>query len=80
MLSAADRQAAADVLSLLKRRPMGRRALLQVLLEDGAYMTEYRLRAILGHLHQLGCVSFGRGRSGCTITPAGEALMGGLRK
>ncbi len=79
MMSTADRQAAADILSLLKRRPMGRRALLQVLLENGGYMTEYRLRAILSSLNQLGCISFGRGRSGCIIMPAGEALMEALR-
>ncbi len=80
MLSHSDRQATADVLSLLKRKPMGRRALLQVLLEGGGYMTEYRLRAILSRLRQLECIDFGRGRSGCTITAAGEKLLESLRK
>lgn len=79
MLSVAEREAVADVLSLLKRKRMGRRALLQILSEDGSYMTEYRLREILSRLHELGCVTFGQGRSGCTITAAGEALLESLR-
>lgn len=80
MFSASDRQATVDVLTLLRDRPMGRRTLLRVLLESGGYMTEYRLRAILDCLHQMECIHFGKGRSGCTITATGEKLLESLKK
>ncbi|MDL2327562.1 sigma 54-interacting transcriptional regulator [Ruminococcaceae bacterium OttesenSCG-928-A11] len=78
-LGSSDRQAVRDILVLLKQQPMGRRGLLQALQEEGADITEYRLRGLLAHLSENGHILFGRGRAGCAITAAGEELLLGLQ-
>lgn len=79
-LNQADRESVARVLSLLRRRPLGRRALLQALDQEHLPMTEYRLRGLLGYLNQNGYLVFGRGRAGCAVTHSGEELLHSLEK
>ena len=78
LMSDSDRESALNVLALLKRRPAGRRELLRELGEGEAEMTEYRLRGLLDCLARGGYLQVGRGRRGCTLTPAGERLLGSL--
>ena len=73
-----DRALEAQVLGLLLRRPLGRRALLQALEQEGADVTEYRLRSVLAWLCQEGYITFGRGRAGCSVTRAGEEYLATL--
>lgn len=77
-LTQSDREAVVNVLALLKKKPLGRRSILQALGEEDIYMTEYRLRGILAYLSQNGAIVFGRGRAGCSISRSGEELLNAL--
>jgi len=63
------------VLRVLKRRPEGRRGILEALAQDQMAVSEYHLRALLDQLRQEGYLTFGRGRAGCALTQRGAALL-----
>lgn len=77
-LSDTERKETLSLLSLLHRRPMGRRALLDAMECSGTPVSEYRLRALLHTLQENGCINFGRGRAGCALTGAGVAMLESL--
>jgi Transcriptional regulator containing PAS, AAA-type ATPase, and DNA-binding domains len=76
----ADQSDVADILGVLSKKPVGRRALLQTLTEEGVDMSEYRLRALLGQLSRSRHIFVGRGRAGCSLSSAGLNLLQRLRK
>ena len=52
-------------------KPTGREGILEYAGQKRVYLSQTKVRAILGILKELGLVKGGRGRGGCHITPAG---------
>ena len=67
-----------DILLLLAEKPLGRRALLLSLSQQGGQVTEYHLRWLLTLLQEQGYLTLGRGRAGCALTVSGRSLLKAL--
>ena len=70
-----DPQVVLSVMLLLKKGPMGRYGLFHALERERPDVTEYQVRKVLHFLVQNGYVLSHRGRSGCSLTPQGEAFL-----
>lgn len=64
-----------SILDLLKYKSMGRRSLIQSLVEKQIDITEYHLRSLLDYLSQNNYIIIGKGRSGCSLTNFGKELL-----
>lgn len=64
-----------QVLLLVKKSSMGRRAMLKNLAENNVTITEHRLRDILEYLNKNNYIYFGKGRAGTIITKSGEDFL-----